>query len=125
MHAAVMIAKVMGPLLIILGLWFLFCQEFLTKMRVTAEKAPGPLYVAGVINLILGLIIITGFNVWHWNIFLSVTLLGWFLTLRGIYMLFMPGKFFGTKPPGGLILKIYGIVPLVWGCILLWAAYKK
>ncbi len=121
--SAIIIAKVMGPFLVILGLWFLFCQDFLTKLRTSTDKAMGILYLAAVLNVLIGLIIIVGYNVWNWNIYLAVTLLGWFSLLRGLHMLFTPGKFLGNKKPGGIIMKIYGILPLVWGVILVWVGY--
>lgn len=119
--SAIMIAKVMGPFLIILGIWFLFCKEFLSQLVVSGR---GVLYLGGVINVLLGLIIITSYNVWNWNIFIFVTLLGWAALLRGLYMLFTPDNFMDTKQVGGFFLKIYGILPLIWGIILTWIAYK-
>jgi hypothetical protein len=122
-ESAIYIARVMGPFLIILGIWFLFCQDFLTKLRISGEKAQGILYLGGVLNLLIGLLIIVAYNVWEMNIFLVVTLLGWFAVLRGIYMLFMPANFLGWKKPGGFIFKIYGMLPMVWGIFLLFAGY--
>lgn len=116
-----MIARVMGPLLVLLGFWFLFFQKTVTELRKTSTTAV--IYLAGVINLIIGVIIIVGYPVWSLDIFLSVTLLGWFAALRGVYMVYMPHHFLGTKPPGGFVLKIYGILPLVWGIILIYAGF--
>ncbi|MBS0629272.1 MAG: hypothetical protein JSS30_03500 [Verrucomicrobia bacterium] len=126
MHeSAVMIAKIMGPFLVIVGLWFLFCQDLLTKLRLSSEKNFGILYVAAVINVLIGLTIVAFYNVWALNWAITVTVLGWFAVVRGIYMMFFPGKFFGTKQPGGLVLKVYGLLPLIWGALLLVVAFYK
>lgn len=121
--SAITIAKIMGPFLIILGLWLLLCKESLVKLRSSSDKSFGILYLAGCMNMLIGLVIIVNYNVWDLSLLLAVTLLGWYSLFRGIFILFMPGKFLGSKKPGTLMLTMYGLLPLVWGVILTWAGY--
>lgn len=125
MHdSAIMIAKIMAPFLIILGIWFLVCKDFLAKLRASSDKARGILYFAALMNLLVGLIIVNFYNVWVWDMTLSVTLLGWYATIRGLYMLFMPDRFLEGKSLNKGIMKVYGFLPLIWGIILLWTIFQ-
>ena len=90
MDTAIMIARVFGPLLGILGLWMLLYGENVVKIMTATKNSPSALYCNAVFNLLIGLFIINAYNVWVWDIFFFVTLLGWVLFIRGVLGLFMP-----------------------------------
>jgi hypothetical protein len=63
------------------------------------------------------------YDMWTWNVLVLVTLLGWFLIIRGIVGLFAPQVMYQIYSDNPGFIKVCGIVPLVWGLILCWAAF--
>lgn len=123
MDSALALARVFGPFLGILGLWMLLYGENVVKIMGAMKNSPVGLYTSGVFNLLIGLFIINMYNVWVWDIYFFVTLLGWALFLRGVFTFFMPQlmvKWFMTKASW---MKTMGILPFVWGLILTWLGF--
>lgn len=123
MESAMMIAKVFGPFLGILGLWMLLYGDNVVKIMASTKNTPAALYASAVFNLLIGLFIINAYNVWVWDIFFFVTLLGWVMFLRAIIALFMPQVIVQSLMTKGTWMKTMGIIPFVWGLILTWAGY--
>ena len=123
MDSAMMLAKVFGPFMGILGLWMLLYGDNVVKIMTAMKNSPVALYTSAIFNLLIGLFIISAYNMWIWNIFFFITLLGWVMFLRGIITFFMPQlavRWFMTKGPW---MKTMGIVPFVWGLILTWIGF--
>ena len=123
MEAAYMIAKVFGSFLGITGLWMLLYGDNVVKIMTSMKNTPYALYCSAVFNLLLGVFIIVSYNVWMWDIFFFVTLLGWVMFLRGVLGLFLPQFMIKFQMSKMSWMKTMGIIPFVWGLILIWAGY--
>ncbi len=124
MQSAMMMAGIFGPFLVIMALWMLFYKANLMKVMTSLKTTPGILYVMGVINLLIGLTVLSQFHMWSMGGFsVLVTLLGWVVLLRGLAVFFMPQLLMGKKVTGSTYLKLKGIVMLVWGFLLCWFAF--
>lgn len=123
MQNAMWLASIFGPLLMILGIWMLFYHENMLKVCASCKNTPSVQYIWGVVNMFIGLTILSEYNLWAWNLPLLVTLFGWLTLVRGLMMLFVPQLFLklAIKDPGWL--KIKGIIPLIWGFGLCWLAF--
>jgi hypothetical protein len=122
MQNAMWLASVFGPLLVILGVWMLFYRDNMLKVWTAIKGNPGILYVLGVADLFVGLIIINAYNVWSKDVMVLVTLLGWVLFLKGIVSLFFPQLILKQKARSDK-LSIRGLIALVWGAVLCWYAF--
>lgn len=123
MDSALMVARVFGPLLGIIGLWMLLYGDNVVKIATSVKNSPAAQYVSAFYNLLVGLFIINVYNVWEWDVFFFVTLLGWWMFVRGVLGLFLPQlivQWFMTK---NTWMKTMGIIPFVWGLILTWTGY--
>ena len=123
METAIVLAKVFGPFLGILGLWMLLYADNVVKTMTAIKSSPAALYTSAVFNLLIGLFIIVNYNVWTWDVFFLITLLGWLMFIRALFAFFLPQfvvRFFMTK---GSWMKIMGIFPFVWGLVLTWTGY--
>jgi hypothetical protein len=117
------IASVFGPFLLIMGLWMVFYHENMMKVISSIKNTPGVMYVMGIINLLIGLSVLSSFNMWMWGPTLLVTLFGWVVLIRGLLAFFMP-QFLVTKPlTDHNYLRVKGIVVLVWGFCMCWFAF--
>lgn len=123
MEHVMCLAGIFGPFLAIVGLWMLLYADSLVKVWTAIKNSPALVYLISVITLLLGIVIVKTYNVWAWDAYLLVTLLGWVLLVRGLLGLFVPQlliKWTMGKPAAA---KIQGIVPFVWGLALCWLAY--
>ena len=123
MDSAMMVASIFGPLLGIVGLWMLLYGDNVVKITTSMKNSPAAQYASAFYNLLLGLFIINAYNVWDWNVFFFVTLLGWAMFIRGVLGLFMPQlvvQWFMTRSAW---MKTMGIIPFVWGLILTWIGF--
>lgn len=124
MDVGITIARTLGPTMILIGLWFFLVPEIAKKGLANLKETTGFQYLYGLIHFLLGFFIIAVHNVWESNIFLSVTLLGWVLILRGVMFWFMPGQYLKNREIGSLIMKLFKFIVIIWGIILLWAGYR-
>ncbi len=123
MDTAMMMARIFGPFLAIWGLWMLLYGDNVVKIMTSIKNSPAALYCNSIITMFLGIYMIANYNMWMSNIFFFVTLLGWVLFLRGLLGLFMPHLVVRLLMTHTSWMKTMGIVPFVWGLILIWAGY--
>jgi len=124
-ESAVIIARIMGPFLVAQALWYIFFKDLVKKMSLDAKQSPGLMVMFGNWHLLTGLIILTFYHAWHWDLTLFVTLVGWVRVIRGLTILFIPEKFMNAMKPGGFIMKIWGVFPLIVSLILVWLGYVQ
>lgn len=124
MASSTMLASIFGPLLIITSLWALLYKENVKKVVDSMKKTPALQYFVGVVNVLLGIVFITSFNYWYMSIELLVTLLGWFLLIRGLILMFFPktlDSMMKTYMKSSLLCSLIGIA---WGLALTWFAFR-
>ncbi|MES2345223.1 MAG: hypothetical protein V4494_04730 [Chlamydiota bacterium] len=121
-HAAGL-ACIFGPFLTIMGLWMLLYVDNLTKVMASIKSSPGCFYILGMLNLLIGLTVISRYNIWTADLSVLVTLLGWVMFIRGILVFFVPQFIIKTTMTKQKTIQYTGIVPLVWGLLLSWLAF--
>lgn len=125
MDSAVMLAKVFGPCLAIIGIWMLLYTDNLLKILTSMKNSPAAFYNSAVLNLVVGLFIVTSYNGWRMDVFVFVTLLGWVFFIRGLLGFFLPQVIIKLYFDKNSWTKVMGIVPLLWGIILIWAGFYR
>ncbi|NGX36968.1 MAG: hypothetical protein K1000chlam2_00114 [Chlamydiae bacterium] len=123
MESAMMLARVFGPFMGILGLWMLLYGDNVVKIMAAIKNSPTAQYSSAVFNLLIGLVIISMYNVWVWDIFFFVTLLGWAMFIRALFAFFMPQVVVRSLMTRNAWMKTMGMIPFVWGLILIWIGY--
>lgn len=123
MLSAVQLASIFGPILVIMGIWTLLYQDNVKKVAESFRKTPAIFYLGGVINLIVGLTIITSFNDWKMEVQILVTLLGWLMFLRGLVIFFLPNAIMKMSKMQENAYVFFGLVSIVWGLALGWFAF--
>lgn len=122
MTSALVIAKIFGPFLALLGLWMLLFGAHAAKVVNSIKNSPAAQYGSSVINLLLGLAVISSYNQWGPSPMVFITILGWAMFVRGILGLYMPQFTVNTilSPKWS---KLMGLVPLILGLILIWLGF--
>ncbi len=122
MQNAIWIASIFGPFLIILGLWGLFYHENMVKVFSSMKVSSGTMYLGEIANLFLGIVILSVYFQWAWNLAIFVTLLGWIMIARGVVGLFL-GQTWGNILANEPWQRVRGLVTLLWGIVLTWFAW--
>ncbi len=117
------ISSVFGPFLVISGLWVVICVKRVISLWGSFKTNAPIFYTAGMLNLLLGIYIITMYNIWIGNLTIFVTLLGWVLAIRGGLLLFFPRIMFQLFLSTKNIICLWGIISIVWGAIFVKIAY--
>ncbi|CCQ73273.1 hypothetical protein [Magnetospira sp. QH-2] len=127
MSSSFLLAQVIGPLLVVLSMGLLFNRAF--YMEMVGELADFRIwtYLAGLLALLFGLLILQWQATWttEWTVLL--TLLGWAGILKGILLLVFPrwvggwARFYESRP---ILLAAHGLLILVLGLFLSLKGYQ-
>jgi hypothetical protein len=90
--SAMMISTVLAPVLIVFGLSHILYAGVWTKLFKGWAKDHTTLLPVMLMLLIFGLIVVNLYNVWTWNVWLLVTLMGWGMLLKGALYFLLPGS---------------------------------
>src|SRR5262249_34557204 len=122
------LAKLIGPLLVAIGLALILNTEHFRVLAAEALKSYALIYIAGVITLVAGLAIVNTHNEWVADWRVVITLLGWLCVIGGVMRVVFPSavESFGasmvsTATNGWIIGE--GIVFLALGAWLSFMGY--
>lgn len=90
MEHSLLLAKIMGPTLLVLGLGFLVNPDHFRKMIKDFIKSEGLMFMASFCSLILGMIVVSMHNVWTTPWQAIISLLGWMTLVKGIVVALLP-----------------------------------
>jgi uncharacterized membrane protein HdeD (DUF308 family) len=85
-----MIAGLVGPTLLAIGLAMLINAGRFPEMAKQIGNDPGLIFVSGVLLLVAGLAIVRVHNFWSGGWRVVVTVLGWLALIGGILRMFLP-----------------------------------
>ena len=85
-----MIAGLMGPTLLAMGIAMLINAGHFPEMAKQIGNDPGLIFVSGILLLVAGLAIVRVHNVWSGGWRIVVTVLGWLAVISGILRMFLP-----------------------------------
>ncbi len=120
MAAAVFIARLIGPLFVVIGLGILLNQTLYTDMIGQAVLVPVIIYLFGVMALLAGLAILNVHRAWTADWRVIVTILGWVLVISGFVRIVLP------KVTAALAISLYSgptAMAIVGAIVLLIGAY--
>ena len=116
MQTSIFLAKLIGPVMIIVGLAVLINQDEFRKLAQDFVGNRALMFLSGLILLPAGLAIVLVHNVWRLDWRVLITIVGWLVTISGAVRLLAP-RFVAER--GGIMLK-HPQMPLIAGII--WAA---
>jgi hypothetical protein len=130
MQNSAFIARLMGPLLLINAAAILINRRGFQEMIAGATRNPGIIYLAGLLSLLAGLLIVEFHNLWVADWRILITVVGWLAILGGIARIVYPagmaelgakmvsrdslmvgGAIFSILLGGTLTIKGYGLTP--------------
>jgi hypothetical protein len=128
MQPVVFIARVVGPLFVVLGVGTLLNQTLYADMIGEAALAPVLIYLSGVLAFTAGVAMLNGYHAWTFDWRIIITILGWVLVIAGIVRIVLPAVTavaaiaLYSRGPAMLIVSI---VVLVLGIFLSFQGYRR
>ena len=96
-----LLGAIVAPVMLVLGLTLLLYAKDWVKVAKSWEKDHYQLILPMVLFLALGVLMVNLYNVWAWNIWLVITLVGWGMLIKSALFLLAPGSW--TKA----IIKVF------------------
>ncbi len=90
MQTSRFLAKLIGPVLVVIGLAMIFNADVFRAMAGEFLKSPSLIYIAGLLALTAGLAIVNTHNVWSGDWRVVITVLGWLCLVGGIFRIGFP-----------------------------------
>jgi len=90
MDTSILLARLIGPLLLVVGAGIFINLEHYRRLVVDFGTSPLSIYTAGTAALLSGLLIVAFHNVWEWRWPVIITVLGWATLLKGAVRILAP-----------------------------------
>jgi hypothetical protein len=125
--AAILIARLIGPLFAALGLGMLLNATFYAAAVGEGAHSPVLIAIAGMATLVAGLAILNAHRAWTYDWRVLVTVIGWVFIVAGLIRLILPALAETLAPAvysGPAALMVAGVVVLIIGGILSFEGYR-
>ena len=125
--AAILIARLIGPLFAALGLGLLLNATFYAAAVGEGVHSPVLIAIAGMATLVAGLAILNAYRAWTADWRVLVTVIGWIFIIAGLIRLILPTLAETLAPAvysGPAALMVAGVVVLIVGGILSFEGYR-
>jgi hypothetical protein len=90
MDGSIFLARIIGLMLMIVCSATLFNRKHFPGWMNDVIVHPVLVFIIGIFDVLLGLLIIFTHNIWEFDWRILITLMGWLLLIRGILRLFFP-----------------------------------
>jgi uncharacterized membrane protein len=125
--AATLIARLIGPVFVVIGLGMLLNATFYAAAVGEGAKSPVLIAVSGIATLLGGVAILNAHHDWTADWRVLITLIGWLFIIAGIVRLVLPTVAETVAPvvySGPAAEMVAGAIVLVVGAILGFAGYR-
>ena len=126
MENAYMLAAILGPIYVIMGLAILIYPTTFAKLMKGYADNHFNLFALMIFNLFLGMVIVHMYNSWELNVYILVTISGWGALLKGALYMLLPGsttKAMMKSVANSGMMVFSGLVVLVMGGLLSYHSY--
>lgn len=127
MDASILIARLIGPVLLVVGLTALIHPKSLHAIAQEFMRSHALMFIAGILALLGGLAIVNTHNLWTTDWRVIITIYGWLAVLAGILRIAIPER---LKTIGEALLARRGVLrftslaQVVLGALLTWKGYS-
>jgi hypothetical protein len=128
MPAAAFIARLVGPLFVVLGVGILLNRTLYADMVAEAVRLPTLIYLSGLLALTAGLAILNVYRAWTSDWRVIITVLGWLFVIAGVIRIVLPrvtASLATTIYSGPAVMATAGVVVLVVGGFVSFKGYRQ
>ena len=126
METSIFLAKLMGPMLLLMGLFAAMHPERMRKIGREFLDSEALIFISGIITLPVGLAIVINHNVWEMDWRIWITVFGWLAIIAGAARILLPdvmksiGSVMLEKTP---LLIVPGLLMAALGGYLMFYGY--
>jgi hypothetical protein len=127
MGPAVVVARLVGPTLLAIGLGILLNRPLYAAAVAEGVRSAVLVYLSGILSLVAGLAILNAHRAWTADWRVIVTIFGWLLVIGGVLRIVLPrvtASVATTLYSGTVALAIVGAIVLVVGAYLSFEGYR-
>ena len=117
------LSRIFGPFFTIIALWIFFRTEEVIRVWHYAKHNVGVLYIVGMLNLLMGLTILSTYHEWSFHLAVLLPIIAWMMILRGMLIFFATEWFIRFKSQFEPFHKAWAVVPLFFGISLSYIAF--
>jgi uncharacterized membrane protein len=128
MAPPVLIARLAGPLFVVIGVGILLNEPVYSAMIAEAVRSPILVYLSGIASLLAGLAVLNAHRAWTADWRVIVTVLGWLCVVGGILRIALPRltvSLATTIYSGPAAMMTAGAVVLILGGYLGFEGYRR
>jgi hypothetical protein len=92
MQTSIFLAKLIGPVMLLVGVSLLANEAAFRKMALEFVRSPALMFFSGMILMPAGLAVVLSHNVWVLDWRVIITLLGWVAVISGAARVFAPQR---------------------------------
>jgi uncharacterized protein YjeT (DUF2065 family) len=124
MNVATVLAEVIGAVFVLVGLSTLNKKNFRSVMD-DLSKSRGLTWTVGIVTFLAGAVTVSLYNVWSSNWEVLVTIVGWLLIIKGLFITLFPNTSipFYRKFTSNGALMASGIIAIVIGLVLFYLGF--
>src|SRR5271163_2787194 len=126
MVASIFLARLLGPIFLIVGASILFNPKVFRDIAADVVRSVTLVYLFGLMDFAAGLAIVITHNVWLASWPVLITLIGWLLLIRGTVRVLIPETVMGfaAKVLGNTqFIPVAGVVTGIIGLVLCYFGY--
>ena len=125
MATSKLIAGLIGPTLVAIGVAIFFNLGTFPAMMEQATRDPGLVFLTGILLFVAGLVIVRAHNIWAGSWPLIVTVLGWLAIMGGLIRMLFPTQLGAIAASLGQGIIVVAVVLLVIGALLSFKGYSR
>ncbi len=125
MQPAVFIARLLGPVFVVIGLSILLNEQIYAAIITEAVHSPTLIYFSGILSLPVGIAMLNVYRAWTADWRVIVTIFGWLFLIGGIVRILLPGA---TATLGNMIFAASAAMPVIAIIILVlggWLSFES
>ena len=127
MERSTFIAKLLGPLFLVLGVGMFVSQSVYQGLINEFLHSAALVYLSGLMSLLAGLAIVNTHNSWTgWSV--VITVIGWLMLIAGVIRLVLPRVAIGlgtTVYSSSAAMGVVAVISLVLGGFLTFKGYQQ
>lgn len=116
MDNSILLARLIGPYIIVIGASLMLNQKIFRKIMEDFPKNPSLVFVTGLLTFVVGLATVLFHNIWVADWRLIVTIFGWLVLIKGLFLVVLPGTLIKTTK---IYLDNFKLVLIPWGIMIL------
>jgi hypothetical protein len=128
MTASTFIARILGPLLVVIGIGLLVEGGSFAAIAGDFVQNGALIYLSGLISLAVGLAILNVHHIWEWDWAVVITIFGWLALIGGIFRILATSlvqRMADTVIANPRLLIVGGAATLVLGGFLTAMGYRE